>query len=427
MKTPLPIIFLLSLFVSAASAQLSDFAVKQNFEQQFKSIVGRMDSAKTLEELDSAKIAIERLETDFRRHEAFLDKALYPSTFAEEIASLRSLHVLTYDRVYLIQTQGIRVSELEAKLASLTSRLDSLTAQRDQLFGELQESKKSLSSLREAVRRLNSNLGAKDKLIFALIDSIFQPYGSNLQQVADVHKEAISQKLERANVVTRVYEIASDNVKFLEVTQLQGKDFASVIDQYQTFSRRWTGLREKIAAVESVSVQSGTSARKNEPIKGRKGSLKTPVPAGQTQVDHVDSVLTEWRTKLNTSFWSGLAREFSNAGVQVTPFNDASSFSASIRSYISNVQVNNLDPTPFVETVWKQKVDKEWRDALSKESMLGKTEYAALDKEVSELARAGIDVKLILYIAAIIAIAIFVWILVARKKKPQSPEERQST
>jgi len=427
MKTFLSFVLMLGLFVSTGTAQLSDFAVKKSFEDRFKVIAGMMDSANALPQLDSAKLAIDQLQSDFVRHEAFLDKALYPSTFSERMASLRSLHVLTYDRIYLIQTQGIKLSEMESRLASLTSRLDSLTTQRDQLFGELQESKKSLNALREAVRRLSSNLTAKDKLIFALVDSIFQPYGSNLQQVADVHKEAISQKLEKANVVTRIYEIASDNVKFLEVTQLQGKDYASVIDQYQTFTNRWAGLREKIAAVGAVSQPLPAQAGKKQMgQKGAKTISQAEKPAGASETEHVDSVLTEWRTKLNGTFWASLAREFSNAGVSVAPFNDAPSFSASIRSYVASARSNNVDPAPFVETVWKEKIDKEWRDALSKESMLGKVEYAALDKQVSELAREGIDVKLILYIAAVIAIVILVWILLSRRKKRDTPEA-QST
>jgi len=118
---------------------------------------------------------------------------------------LRSLQVLTYDRVFLIRTQGVKLSELEERITSLTTRLDSLTAQRDQLFGELQESRKSLTALREAVKRLTANLAAKDRLIFAIADSIFLPYGKDLHQVADLQKEAIGQRLDKANVLTRVY------------------------------------------------------------------------------------------------------------------------------------------------------------------------------------------------------------------------------
>ncbi|HEX7574091.1 MAG TPA: hypothetical protein VF514_13445, partial [Bacteroidota bacterium] len=295
---------LLSAILSAAgTAQRSDYALKSDFEERYRQIASRLDSATATQEIESLKGEIEKLETDFTPHQQFLDKALYPLTFTESMAKLRSLQVLTYDRVYLISTQGVKLSELESRLASLTTRLDSLTAQRDQLFGELQESRKSLTALREAVKRLTANLAAKDRLIFAIADSIFLPYGKDLHQVADLQKEAIGQRLDRANVLTRVYEIAADNVKFLDVTQLQGKDYGNLIEQYQAFTGRWAGLKEKITDVAATNsmVPAGSTG---------KGSAKTPVVRGGKEIRgasetaaaqsaHVDSVLAEWRARLN--------------------------------------------------------------------------------------------------------------------------------
>jgi uncharacterized protein YoxC len=253
MKLLLKEIVLVLAIVSAAVAQQSDYAVKKDFEDRYRTLAGRIDSATTIQELDSLKGAIVTLENDFAAHQAFLDKALYPTTLAESVAKLRSHEVLTYDRVYLIRTQGIRMSELEERIALITSRLDSLTTQRDQLFGELQENRKSLNALRDAVKRLSANLQAKDRLVFALADSIFLPYGKYLSQLADVHKEAVAQRIEKANVVTRVYEIAADNVRFLDLTKLQGKDFGNLIDQEQSFKSHWSGLKDNMVAVTATT------------------------------------------------------------------------------------------------------------------------------------------------------------------------------
>ena len=420
------LLVLLGATLSATgAAQWSDHALMSNFEDRYRQIASRLDSATATEEIESLKGEIQKLETDFAPHQQFLDKALYPLTFNESMSKLRSLQVLTYDRVYLIRTQGVKLSELESRITSLTTRLDSLTAQRDQLFGELQESRKSLSALREAVKRLTANLAAKDRLIFAIADSIFLPYGKDLSQVADLQKEAIGQRLDRANVLTRVYEIAADNVKFLDVTQLQGKDYGNLIEQYQAFTGRWTGLKEKITDVAATSavVPSGSTG---------KGSAKTPVMRGgekqiraasetaAAQAAHVDSVLAEWHARLNAGFWGGLQKEFTNAGITVAPFNDGPSFSSSVRQHVASLAASKQDPQPFVETLWKQKIDKEWREGLTKDAMLGKTEYAALDKLVSELSRETIDMTFVAYIAGILVIAALIWLLVFRKKKPPS-------
>ena len=425
--------FLLALLsatlCAAAMAQRSDYALKNDFEDRYRQIAARLDSAATTQEIDLQKGEIEKLVADFAPHREFLDKALYPLTFDESIARLRSLQVLTYDRVYLIQTQGVKLSDLEARIALLTTRLDSLTAQRDQLFGELQESKKSVAALREAVKRLTANLAAKDRLIFAITDSIFLPYGKDLHQVADVQKEAIGQRLERTNVLTRVYEIAADNVKFLDVTQLQGKDYGNLIEQYQAFTGRWAGLKEKITDVAATSAMvpaepAGKGSTKTPAVHGGTKEIRAASETAAAQAAHVDSVLTEWHARLNAGFWGGLQKEFTTAGITVAPFNDGPSFSSSVRGYVASLAASKQDPAPFVETLWKQRIDKDWREGLTKDAMLGRMEYAALDKLVSELSRETIDMTFIAYIAGILVIVALIWFLVFRKKKrPPAPTE----
>ncbi|HUI09118.1 MAG TPA: hypothetical protein VL221_02260 [Bacteroidota bacterium] len=415
----LPALALLVPF--AARAQHSDYALKNDFEERVRALAARLDSASTTGAIDSVRDDIAKLESDFAPHSEFLDRALYPLTFSESVGRLRALQVLTYDRVYLIRTQGLKLSELEARIGALTSRLDSLTAQRDQLFGELQESRKSLASLREAVRRLTANLAAKDRLIFAIVDSIFLPYGKDLHQVADVQKEAIAQRLQNANVVTRVYEIAADNVKFLDVTQLQGKDYAGLIDQYQAFAARWTGLKEKMTDVAATSaVVAGGTPSQARTRAGAGGAARTnaATDGAAAQSAHVDSVLADWHRRLMAGFWGGLQKEFTQAGITVQEFHDGPSFAASVRACVASLAASKQDPQPFVENLWKQKIDRDWRDGLTKDGMLGRTEYAALDRAVSELSKETIDATFIAYIAGVLVIIAAVWFFIFRKKKP---------
>ena len=99
------------------------------------------------------------------------------------------------------------------------------------------------------------------------------------------------------------------------------------------------------------------------------------------------------------------------------PFNDGPSFSASIRQEVTSLAASKQDPQPFVDALWKQKIDRDWREGLSRDAMLGRTEYAALDKLVSELSRDTIDLTFIAYIAGIVVIIGLVWFFVFRKKK----------
>jgi hypothetical protein len=417
-------VLLCLLAAMPAVAQQSDLTIKKNFEERYKFLSERVDSAKTITDLDTLKTLIDSLQNEFASKDAFLDRVLYPETYADKMNTLRGRHILTYDRVQLIRTYGVRISELEARIYALSARIDSLTTSRDQLFSELQEARKNVQTLREAVKRLTANLSLKDKLIFALVDSIFLPYDKNLTQVSEMQKEAISRKLEKANVVTRVYEFAADNVKFLEVTQLQAKDYANLIDQYQQFKARWDGLSDKMNAVAVASPQpsaapaTGTGA----PTIGRT-TVKRPGSPPRAQVD---SVIVEWNKKLQAAFWAGLQHEFTLKQLTVLPFTDAAGFSSSVRAYVEAVKQSGQDASVFADEVWKGRIDKEWREALSKETMLGKTEYAALDKLVSELSKEKVDLRFILYIAIIIVIAVAVWWFFIRKSRPKEPVQPKS-
>ncbi len=418
MKRLIPLLALLMVWsASQLLSQTSDFAVKKNFEQRYQEIKNRVDSSTTTAQLDSLKAKVDLLELDFSPRSAFLDKALYPETFQSSLAKLRTDYVITYDRVYLIQSRGIQIAELESKISFLSGRLDTLTSQRDSLFAQLVESKKSLAALREAMKRLTANLQAKDRLIFALVDSIFLPYGKDLNQMAEVQKEAISRKLEKANVVTRVYDIANDNVKFLDVTQLQAKDYANLVDQYQQYKTKWEGLREKMNAV--TPAPAGLKATGTSGKSGRGSAAQTPAPAPGAQVD---SLMVQWHDKLQHEFWAGVQKEFTTKEIPIKPFSNGQEFSANVREYAEQLKASGQDPSVFVDEVWKQHIDKDWREALCKESILGKTEYASLDAVVGDLSKEKVDLKFILYIVIILALLFGGWWFFIRKPKGQAAE-----
>ena len=409
--TKIPLVLSLLLLVAAPSlmAQESDYEVKTNFETEYAAIKGSVNAANTVGQLDSLANRIDALAVSYERHRTFLDKALYPETFTQAIANLRDLHARTYDRVRLITDQGGRIQDLEQELVILTSRFDSLSAERDKLFAELQDTKKSIAALRETTRKLQANIEAKDRLIFALVDSIFLQYDKNLNQLGDVQRDAVSRKLLKANVLARIYDVAADNVKFLQMTQLQPKDYAGLIDQQRQFSTKWNGLREKLGAVYQAP------AAKPATGKGAKGAA----PEMRSPTAHIDSVLGDWNSRLDAMFWSGLGREFADNNVTVRPFNDATSFAASIRQYVDSMKTAGSDASTFVDEVWKKRIDKEWREALSSDHVLGQAGYAALDKSVSDLAASKFDAKMLLYVLIALVIVVVAWWLVRRTRPAQ--------
>ncbi|MBI4534888.1 MAG: hypothetical protein HY708_01330 [Ignavibacteriae bacterium] len=409
MKTNIKAIILtitLCVVWSQALAQQSDYAVKTNFRTEYDRIKKSIDESRSTAELEAMVEKINSLESQYSAKSPFLDKALYPETFSGMLSDLRFHHALVHERIFLIQDQVGRISELETKMAELATSLETLNEERTRLFAELKSTKQSLASLQNVVKRLSNNLLAKDRLIFALIDSIFLPYSADATQLSEVQKTAISGKLEKTNVVEHIYDIASDNVRFLGMTQLGGKDYSSLFDHYYQFATRWMGLRDKISAIGLIGDG-----------KSGKGTANAEEGIAATQVD---SALLEWQAKLHTAVWSALANEFSSQGVEVIPFDNAQSFSESIREYVQAAKVTGEDTKTFVKDVWIDRVDKEWRDVLIKDSMLGRTEYASLDKLVGELEGDRFDWMIVLYAVLVLGVGLMGWrIAVSRKPKPE--------
>lgn len=399
------------LIVAPVFAQESDLEVKKNFEAACANIKMSIDVAERVSTLDSLAVAINALETRYRNRQSFLDKALYPVTFADRIRQLREQYALTYDRMIMIESQGTTILEYEARISLLSNTIDSLTEHQKGLYTELQSLKKATATMRATIKQLTNSIQMKDRLIFALVDTIFLPYDKNLNQVSDVQKEAVNRKLLKANVVARVYDIAADNLKFLEVTQLQGKDFANLVDQYEQFNTKWSGLRDKISAVSTIIDASGTQA--SDAANKKTASAAQTVSPGV----YVDSAMILWRSRLHGAFWNGVQQEFTSKGVALQQFSDGQTFSASIRAYVDSAIADGRDASVFVNDVWKERIDKEWRDALTKEHMLGATEYANLDKLVSTLGGKKIDPTFIAYAIAFLAVVAAIWWFVGRKPK----------
>jgi FtsZ-binding cell division protein ZapB len=406
-------LFLLLCFLSfsvAAQPRQSDYETKAAFEQKWKALKSSIATSSTTAELDSLKNQISVLEQDYQSHRAFLDKALYPETFATAIAGLREEVRQNYDRVFLIQTQGVKIDELEAQLASLIQNMDSLSVQRNSILQELQNLKRATVRMQETIRRLTANLEARDELIFALVDTVFKGYEVNVDQAREVQLDALRGRLDKVNAVERIYDIAANNVRILEQLRLQGKDYSPLIDQYRRFHQRWDALRDRLNAAYANAA--GQSAKQGKGKKGAQAPAAEVKPGAQ-----VDSILAVWDSKLLGTFWGGLYQEFTSQDLPVRAFNDATSFSTSITSYVDSMKASEADASRFVSDVWKDRIDKEWREPLSLDAVLGRAQYAALDRKVSELDEKKVDSKFLGYLAIIIAVLGAAWLFFSRRSK----------
>ncbi len=414
---------ILTLFLTLTSfspAQESDLATVNSYRQRWSEIKLGIETAVNTTQLDSLRNLLDDLELRYSDHARLLDRALYPETFAGSIKELRRLHEGTYEKVLALQNQGTLIANLETSVASLSARLDTLVAERDRLFVELQTNRTDVAALQETVRRLQATIRAKDELLFALVDSMFLPLDKQISLITDVQRDALRGRLEKTGIIGRVYEVTADNIRFIDMTDLQGRDFGAMIDQYDHFAARWVGLRSKMSAVALGTTPMSPGTPGTPGISGT-----SPAPALMSPVQQVDSALAEWNAKLQRTYWTTLEREFSGKGVVINPFYDAQSFSTSIRDYIEAARNGTKDPTLFAEVVWKERIDKEWKASLTKESMLGASEYAALHGMVMEFSEQEFDFTYIILAGILLMAAVILWAILRSRKVPTPPAQQR--
>lgn len=399
-------------FSTLVLAQRSDFEVKERFQQMYEALKHDIDSAKTKEQMAQLASRINALESEFAESRKLISGAFYPRTFETMITELRDQHAVAQLKNTTIQEQGEHIASLENQISILNTQIEGLNAEREMLLAKLQSAQASLAEQRELIKRLRDNLAAKDRLVNTLVDSIFLPFGKNLNNLSEVQKDALAKRLEKANVIARIVDIAQDNITFLGSTSLEAKDYSTLVAQYDQFKKRWTGLKEKlIAAVATTS----TAAKGAKAQQARATS--------SSDAEQVDAALNEWRSTLDASFWASLMHEFTSRNILLQPFNDGKSFSASIRSYVESAKNSSDESTRiFVDEIWIQRVDKDWRGALESESMLGKLEYASLDRLVSQLHKERFNWQIVFWIANVIAVILVGWWFLSRKPKNAQQE-----
>ena len=144
-----------------AQSQESDYELQKRFENRTHAIRGKLDSAASTQEFDALRNQIDAVAIDFQPNKDFLDKAMYPATFEGTLNDLRDVLRVAYGRTSTIQSQGVRINELESSVSNLTVRLDTLSTEREHLFVQLTVANKTIAGLRETVKRLTANLDAQ--------------------------------------------------------------------------------------------------------------------------------------------------------------------------------------------------------------------------------------------------------------------------
>lgn len=391
--------------------QKSDYATVQKFQSTVKSLSVSVDSAKTVQDCAEASASIDALVKEFNEDKALLDKTLYPDNYETTVQNLRNKLFVRQKDLGVIETQMVRITELETQVRELSDSLTRVSAQNEKLLADVQKlslSVKKLAapydSLQKLIAKLQQGLQDRDALIFALTDSLFLQDDKNVSDMKDIEKQGLLGKVERRGVVSGIKRAIQDNVMFLDRTQLKSSDLASIVRQQQRFQAQWKGLGPKIATVYLTGKQ-----KKNE-------------------VAIVDSMLATWGSKVDAATWRSLNTLFKEKGFAVKEFNNGEEFGVNLAAFIDE-QIQNPNKemmetraklfTNFDENIWKPELSTNWLPALVDGGKITQAQKKDIEDKVDKWgSTVSPGSSWLIYVLIFIAIVIIVGaVLRLRKKK----------
>jgi hypothetical protein len=409
------VILLIIAAVSLTARQKSDRAIVDKFEKTVKELYRAADSAKTVQDCADINTSIDELEKDFVTHKVLLDRALYPDDYTKTITNLKGRLLVRQKDLGVIETQIARIVELESQVQVLSGKISNLTQENERLVGAVKtlstsyvlgkEADKTLfDSLNTVVTKLRQNLKERDNLIFALVDSLFMQYDKSVASMSDVEKRGISGKLERRNVLTDIKKSIADNLQFLESTNLTPNDYTEIVRQHQRFAGQWKGLGPKLASIYLSGKQ-----KKNEVVL-------------------IDSMLSNWSSKVDLSTWKALASLMNKGGVQLKPFSNGTEFTANFLEFV-DTEIKNVKQEPedvrakryntFNDLIWKTDLKPLWLPVLAESDKITTDQKTAIENQFKLWQSAVTPVSPIVYGLIVILFAIVLWSLSRYiRKKP---------
>ncbi len=408
MTRSIVVVFLLGFVATAAAQPRSDYEIVKSFQAKYKAIKEAIKEAKTVQDCAEISANISELEKEFAADTVLLNKSLYPDKYDDMIANINGDLSYAQNNLGLIETQVARITDLEVQVRTLSGKVDSLTSENDKLMASLdvmskavEKNKQVIDSLSKIISRLRRGLRARDAAIFAMADSMFMQYNKNVEGLPEQQKSTLIRKVESRNVVGNILQAAQQNTKFLESTQLTGKDLVQMLREQHKFSSYWKGLGPKLANLY---------VNKRERVK---------------DVAAVDTAIARWGRKADSTLWSGLNAEFTSNKIDIQPFSNGNEFVTYLGAYLDSQGGDPKASTSekaaklknFMDNVWNPSVGTQWLPMLVDEWIITKDQQTQLQTKLAAWQGAAQPSNWLTYTIIIIILVVLVIFVVSRRKK----------
>ena len=410
------LILILILFCSGigVAQEQSDYLIVKSFQEKANSLKAQINQAASVNECMQDSLRIVELQRQFAPDTVLLNNALYPLNYQQQIASLYGVLSLARQRLGVIESQVSQINSLQNQINALSDRVDSLSKENDKLLASLDvmskalgKNRETIESLQRIISRLRNDIRARDAAIFAMTDSLFGTYGSNIQSLPEHQRSVLIRKMERHDVVGKIYQAARQNLRFLETAKLNGKQLVQMLKEQQKFSSNWNGLGPKLSRLYV-----------NSRVRER-------------EVAAVDTAISQWGQRADSALWSGLYQVFAENNVKIDSFSNADEFVGSLSNYFDtdggNKNASGGEKSSklkhFLGTVWNPTIGSQWLPMLVGQGVLSGDQQIQLQTKLAGWEDSARPSYTLAYVLIIVVLALLVpFILTRRKKKPIAPQ-----
>ncbi|MFZ4621529.1 MAG: coiled-coil domain-containing protein [Bacteroidota bacterium] len=383
------------LFIGGMNAQeRTQSEVKRDFETRFVLLTKNLNSADNEATLTQLLKDVSAFEAEFKPHQEFLNKAIFPDGYDGLIDRLK--------RSKELAEKKIRASQLEKEIASLNDQVQSLKEENATLRSQLAKAQAELASLKKTIATLQDEIQKRDEAVFALVDSLFVKYDTDAISGTDMKKLSV---LEKKNVVASIRRSVSDNIMFLSSASFSPQQIPQLLNEQRRFESSWKGVGQKLA---KAYVPSSIQAK---------------------EVAEINGLIGGWRTLTDSTFWKGLNEVFAQEKLPIVPFYNGEQMYANITKFIDDEMQNSANRSieersvtfeAFAYNTWGSKVKPSWIPVMVRHGLFTQEQMAEIDAKVKSWSASTkpIESSTLSYILiAALVVAVFVGVYLGTRKR----------
>lgn len=362
------IVLQICVLVHPVMAQ-SDYELVQSFKQKYKQLEESINSANSIEELNSVVTDIDRLRKEYEDKKELLDNSLYPDKFDRMFEKL--------DMAFVIRNQDFTtIDVLQSENLELNEQITVLNARNTELMNKIQEleyvnkkNAKKIAELEALVNSLRLSLKRRDELILSMVDSLMPQLTPDRTALTPEEKDKVYIEAEKSNVLENVKKSLQDNIRFLEVAAFEPEDLNEIKKQQRDFANFW-----QYEGIKLVDVYVDKKQRTNEIIE-------------------IDSLFTQWYRTLDYEAWKNIRAEFAFNDIHLFEFSNGSEFTNVIVSFIDeeikNIGVKSHEESEktyvlFTDSTWFKVIDNKWIPFLIENEMLPRENKNRIESKIAD-------------------------------------------